>query len=113
MAKAKKWDNGNEDKGAVILCPACNCYHYFNKGWKFNEDYDRPTFSPSMIWKGQTYPSGGVCPTDEEDARLMAGEILEMTPLVCHSFVREGKIQFLTDCTHTMAGKTVDLPEVV
>lgn len=28
---------------------------------------------------------------------------------VCHSFVRDGKIEFLGDCTHEFAGKTVDL----
>jgi hypothetical protein len=30
---------------------------------------------------------------------------------VCHSFVTDGRIQFLTDCTHAFAGRTVDLPE--
>jgi hypothetical protein len=29
----------------------------------------------------------------------------------CHSFVREGRIKFLSDCTHELAGQTVDLPE--
>ena len=28
----------------------------------------------------------------------------------CHSFVRDGGIQFLTDCEHGLAGQTVDLP---
>ena len=30
---------------------------------------------------------------------------------VCHSFVTDGRIQFLGDCTHSLAGQTVDLPE--
>ena len=30
---------------------------------------------------------------------------------VCHSFVTDGRIQFLADCTHALAGQTVDLPE--
>lgn len=112
MAKAKRWDNGHQNIGTVINCPACKCYHYFNKGWKFNGDYEKPTFSPSMLWKGKLYPSGGVWPTDEENSRIMAGEKLNMTPLVCHSFVRDGKIQFLNDCTHSLVGKTVDLPDI-
>ncbi len=29
---------------------------------------------------------------------------------VCHSFLTDGRIQFLDDCTHAMAGQTVDLP---
>lgn len=28
----------------------------------------------------------------------------------CHSWVTEGRIEFLADCTHSMAGQTVDLP---
>ncbi|MGC4033677.1 MAG: hypothetical protein QM754_18485 [Tepidisphaeraceae bacterium] len=27
----------------------------------------------------------------------------------CHSFVRDGQIEFLGDCTHELAGKTVPL----
>jgi hypothetical protein len=30
----------------------------------------------------------------------------------CHSFVREGKIEFLNDCTHEHAGQTLDLLDV-
>ncbi|MHC8396108.1 hypothetical protein ACYZT8_21075 [Pseudomonas sp. LB3P93] len=30
---------------------------------------------------------------------------------VCHSFVIDGCIQFLGDCTHELASQTVDLPE--
>ncbi len=29
----------------------------------------------------------------------------------CHSFIEKGKIRFLPDCTHSLAGQTVDLPE--
>jgi hypothetical protein len=29
----------------------------------------------------------------------------------CHSFVTNGKIQFLADCTHKLAGQTVELPD--
>jgi len=32
-------------------------------------------------------------------------------PSVCHSFVTDGRIQFLTDCTHALAGQTVDIPD--
>lgn len=35
-------------------------------------------------------------------------------PYVCHCFIRNGMIEFLTDCTHNLAGQTVpmvDLPE--
>lgn len=31
---------------------------------------------------------------------------------VCHSFIRDGRIEFLSDCTHALAGQTVDLPDI-
>ena len=31
---------------------------------------------------------------------------------VCHTFVTDGRIQFLSDCTHALAGQTVDLPDI-
>ena len=28
----------------------------------------------------------------------------------CHSFITDGRIQYLGDCTHPLAGQTLDLP---
>ncbi len=75
-----------------------------SRGWTFNGDGDRPTFSPSVLVKG-TVPI-----TDEEHAAIMTGGTIEPKPLVCHSFVTNGCIRFLDDCTHALSGQTVDLP---
>lgn len=32
-------------------------------------------------------------------------------PYVCHSFVTDGQIHFIGDCSHSLKGKTVELPE--
>lgn len=77
-----------------------------SRGWTFNGDGNLPTFSPSVLVKG-TVPI-----TDEEHATIMAGGIIETKPLVCHSFVTEGRIQFLADSTHSLSGQTVDLPDL-
>jgi hypothetical protein len=37
------------------------------------------------------------------------GASFESKAVVCHSFVREGQIQFLGDCTHAFAGQTVPM----
>lgn len=29
----------------------------------------------------------------------------------CHMYIREGKIQFLSDCSHALAGQTVEMPD--
>lgn len=83
--------------GYQFQCPGCPEHHYVptvgDKAWGFNGDLKRPTFTPSIL----VYPSG----------YLEDGQRRE-TPR-CHSFVRDGRIQFLSDCGHMLAGQTVDL----
>ncbi|WP_244497607.1 DUF6527 family protein [Aureimonas sp. AU40] len=91
------------DGGYLLHCPGCNQRHRVGPGWSFNDDYDAPTFRPSILVTG-------VQPlTDAEYDRAMGGEAIEPRPLVCHSFVTDGQIQFLDDCTHALAGRTVPL----
>ena len=66
---------------------------------------DKPTLTPSILVNGVDWP------TDEEHKRIMAGEKVEPRPVVCHSYVTDGRIRFLNDCTHALTGQTVDLPE--
>jgi hypothetical protein len=40
------------------------------------------------------------------------GEPFDSTPTVCHSFVKNGYIQYLSDCTHEFAGLTIELQKV-
>lgn len=63
--------------------------------WTFNGDLERPTFAPSI---------------NTEWTRTIDGV---SRPQVCHSYVTNGRIQYLGDCTHELAGQTVDLPELV
>lgn len=92
--------------GWAFTCPGCDRSHHVTTGWTFNGNVDRPTFQPSILVQGVEDI------TDEEHARIMAGEKIEPRPYVCHSFVTDGRIQYLGDCTHAMAGTTVDLPNV-
>lgn len=75
---------------------------------------DRPTFTPSILIRSGHYAAdfkqGGDCwctynkKHPDKPASFTCG--------VCHSFVTDGKIQYLGDCTHALAGQTVELPEV-
>jgi hypothetical protein len=72
-------------------CPGCDQAHGIRHGdpstsWTWNGDLERPTFRPSVLVRGG--------PNDDR----------------CHSFVTDGRIAFLGDCSHELAGKTVDLP---
>jgi hypothetical protein len=98
-------------------CKGCNCYHAIpidsNKthSWTFNGNYDKPTISPSILVKTGRYRSEhtGDCwctyyqkhPDEEQDFKCS----------VCHSFITDGKIQYLSDCTHNLVGQTIELEE--
>lgn len=89
----------------LFRCPGCDDNHQIHVGtWTFNGDLERPTFTPSLLVGGvQWEPNAGFHKPNHD---VVAGE-----PIVCHSFVTDGRIQFLGDCTHALAGQTVDLPE--
>jgi hypothetical protein len=87
-----------------ITCPACAMGHML-KGWTFNGNLERPTFTPSLLVTGQLR-----FPTDEELERITTGEKVDIPDGICHSYITDGNIQYLTDCTHAFAGKTLELP---
>jgi Family of unknown function (DUF6527) len=100
---------GHEHFTHAIFCPACKTGHGLCVGnskppnWTFNGDFDKPTFTPSLLITGVQNA------TEEEWERIERGEKVERRPLVCHSFITDGKIEFLDDCTHELRGKTVPL----
>lgn len=71
--------------------------------WGWNGDCVKPTFTPSVLVRGTFMLN------DEERAKLDAGIDFERRPLVCHSFVTDGQIAYLSDSTHELAGQTVPL----
>ncbi len=75
----------------LFFCPGCECLHSYDvrtdgkrPNWSFDGNLESPTFTPSLF-----YPDR-----------------------VCHLFLTAGKLHFLGDCTHKLAGQTVDLPDM-
>lgn len=99
----------------LFWCPGCDGAHQVQIAdgpgpqWSFNGNYDRPTFAPSVLVKSGHYCSGqeGKDCWCTYEARF--GKPAPFECFVCHSFVRDGQIEFLGDCTHALAGKTVPL----
>jgi hypothetical protein len=83
-------------------CPGCKEPHvvptHGPNAWGFNGDFDRPTLSPSIL----VHPA----PHLAEDGSAY------QTPR-CHSFIRDGRIEFCGDSEHQFAGQTLDLSEIV
>lgn len=74
----------------LFYCPGCEEHHFFRVGagepsWQFNGDMLKPTVTPSIRVRGEG---------------------------TCHLYIRNGKIQYLSDCTHGLAGQTVPLRPV-
>lgn len=67
----------------LIFCQGCGCCHGFDSRWTFNGNEQAPTLTPSHIHDG---PNGR-----------------------CHIHVTDGKIIFLPDCGHSLAGQTLPL----
>ena len=95
---AKIHDMGEGNRGPrggrlyAFHCPGCQYGHSFevggsDGGWTWNGSFDKPTFSPSLL-----------CNKDSPK-------------YCCHSFVTDGAILFLSDCWHSLAGQTVELPD--
>jgi hypothetical protein len=94
------------DNRYLFYCEGCQMLHGVNNTWTFNNDFQKPTFSPSILVRG-TQPI-----TDEEHELIMIGKYIEPRRFVCHSFVTDGRIQYLNDCSHKLAGQTIELKEV-
>ena len=79
--------------GYAVYCPGCKSHHcYYTEKinssgakWTFNGDEENPTFLPSMLSKAGLF--------------------------ICHSFITNGKIQYLNDCTHELKGLTIKIED--
>lgn len=79
-------------RGYIVTSPATGQNILFDDRWKFNGDFEKPTFRPSMLVE---------YPVENKES----GHVRE------HFFVTDGRIEYLQDCHHDYAGKTVDMIE--
>lgn len=101
-------------------CQGCEASHTVHIGsgygprWRWNGSADAPTFEPSVFIRTghhvpgvKLMPDGrcGFCVSAEEDGHPTLCS-------VCHTFIRDGRVQFLPDCTHRYAGQTLPLPDL-
>jgi len=123
MSALSKVLRDTEGNGLMFHCPGCRQAHRIIVGdgahpcWSYNNNPGRPTFTPSILVPGRQFTAKGQadyeawyaagCPKNE-DGTLHEFESADTT---CHSFVTDGQIQFLSDCTHALAGQTVPLPD--
>lgn len=76
-----------------FFCPGCGSLHGYKVGncslsWSYSGTRIKPTFKPSLL-------------VDSHNPKSR-----------CHLFVTDGKIQYLSDCFHELAGKTIEMEEI-
>ena len=94
IAKADEWQGVHYLR---LWCPGCGSAHQIvtsrDEGaapgitWEWDGSLDAPTINPSI------HVTGG------------------SQGINCHSFVRAGVWEYLSDCTHALAGQHVAIPE--
>lgn len=79
--------------GYSFYCQGCEHVHVFwtagQLTWDFDDNLTSPTFSPSLLNTCDNHP-------DPKQRR-------------CHLFLRAGRIEYCSDCTHDLAGQTVEM----
>ena len=80
------WCAGCQEVHAI----ACDEPRHNGARWKFSGAFDKPTVEPSVHIKVGPAPSSG-------------------KTYVCHYFLRDGMLQYLTDSTHGLGGQTLPL----
>jgi hypothetical protein len=89
----------------LFFCPGCQCGHAVTVSappewgggrarWTFDRNMEAPTFGPSVL-----HP--GVKPAGEWRGQPR-----------CHLYVKAGQLEFLGDCEHALAGKTVPMVDL-
>jgi len=100
-----------------FTCPGCQMMHAVMvsgpRAWEWNGSIGSPTLRPSVLFASGHFAQGWAGPKCWCTYKQEHPEHAEhsFSCVRCHSFITDGKIQFLADSTHALAGHTVDLPE--
>lgn len=82
---------GGNDADYLFYCPGCECYHGV---WLTHKN------EMGAIW---TMSGSEECPTIRPS--------IEIKNSGCHLYITSGQIEFLNDCTHAFAGRTVPMED--
>lgn len=108
-----------ESNTLSFWCPACDSAHSIRHGvdgWTWNGNAEKPTFTPSILVRNghyaPHYEAGDACWCSFNAEQVANGkEPTTYGCAICHSFVKDGLIEFCGDSTHALAGQTAPLAE--
>lgn len=101
FTRLRPWTASDGRSGArlYLWCPACEDLHAVEvqdpaKKWEWDGNLEAPTISPSIL---VSYPG------------VRGNHVVKSTDSRCHSYLKQGRWEFLSDCTHALAGQTADM----
>jgi len=110
MAKVRRQGTANW----LYWCQGCEEYHQVNDTWQFDGNLEAPTFSPSVL-----VTSGHFVSSHKPGDKCWCTYAVEYPkrPVSfkcrrCHTFIRNGMVEFLSDCSHALAGQTLPVPDL-
>lgn len=98
-------------------CPGCQTCHNLRvppmeSPWTWNGDPEHPTFQPSVLVTSGHFVTGQEGKPCWCTFEARSGQKSRFHCYRCHSYVTDGVIKFLGDCSHELAGQEVALPEL-
>ncbi len=114
MGALRRLTNENGGVSYQFWCSGCAGHHSYTTKlgegetgpvWTYDGNEEAPTFSPSLLANPQIK---GLCSCqDSEECDQDSHAKPDYGYHRCHLFLRAGMVQYLSDCTHSLAGKTV------
>lgn len=116
--------DGVDSADLMFWCPACQFGHgvwtthpngITGAKWKFNGNVESPTIEPSVLVQSTVFSAKGKA---DYDAWYAAGcpdrkgQPFDSIPVRCHSVITNGVIHYCGDCSHAMAGKSVQMEDI-
>jgi Family of unknown function (DUF6527) len=89
-------------------CPGCQEMHHLPDGWKFNGNLQQPSFTPSFKHQGlkREFVNG------KWSGQWLRDSNGNTIPYLCHYVLTSGILNFQGDCTHSLCGQKVPLPNL-
>lgn len=110
----RTWDYGQvQHTQLTYWCIGCEAGHTIEvedeKAWTWDGNVNKPTFSPSILSmpREKLNESGKLLVQSNRGSELTDEHRIK-TPR-CHCFVKNGRIEYLSDSEHSLAGQTVDM----
>lgn len=116
LSKKLRSVEGSTEQRLVYWCQGCEDTHQVRinaagrPSWTWDGNAENPTFEPSVLTTQGHYVGGGKV-GDSGCTCLETFEDYDFKCYRCHTFIRGGMVQFLSDCTHKFAGQTLPLPD--